>query len=130
MKCKYNTFYIKVLIDNDNRLIEYDSSMISCGLNKEFYLQFREYCKGKTIEEVLHMNYSQALLDLRIKSEEMQYMFYLQISALKSAIAQYLGSENEEFDKDRCQIDAIKHNENGIEINGILLPPKALPEIV
>ena len=62
--------------------------------------------------------------------EEERFVFYLEWDALRATIAQYLGVDDDEIDKDRCQITSIEHDENGQEIALVILPPKELPKIL
>ena len=76
------------------------------------------------------MPYEKVATDLAAKDEETRFILYLEWDALRSGVAQYLGLDDKELDKERCQISAISYDEKGIEVAMTILPPKEMPKIL
>ena len=111
-------------------MLSFEFAKITCGRSIDAETDYQKYCKGRSLEEVLKIRFSEAIEDLKLTDEERQYVLHLEWAALRSAIAQYLGIENQEYDKDRCQITSIEHTEGGTEVALVILPPKELPKIL
>jgi len=54
----------------------------------------------------------------------------MELDALKSAIAQYVGMEREGVDLERCKMSSVEHGDEFIDIALVILPPKELPKIL
>ena len=72
----------------------------------------------------------QAVTDLNLTDDEAKFVLHLEWDALRAAIAQYQGRQEEGIDFERCQITSIAHTDQGIEIAEIVLPPKEMPKIL
>jgi len=130
MPCSDSSSSLALKIDSEDRFVSFDFAKITCGREITAKTGFSKYCQGKPLEDILLYPYSQVVSDLQLKDEESQFILYLEWDALRSAIAQYLGSEDKEIDKERCLITSIEHSENGSEIALVILPPKELPKIL
>ena len=54
-----------------------------------------QFCAGKTLEEVLDLDFRMLVSVLNLNAdEEAQFILYMELDALKSAVAQYLGIEH------------------------------------
>ena len=83
------------------------------------------------MEEVLDLDFRMLVSVLDINAdEEAQFILYMELDALKAAVAQYLGIEREGVDVDRCKISSVEHNEEYTDIALVILPPKELPKIL
>ena len=89
-----------------------------------------EFCIEKTLPAILALSYNEIREELHPKAEEDEFILYMEWDALRSAIAQYLGINHPEIDKDRCQITSVEFDETGIAISEVVLPPKELPKIL
>lgn len=117
-------------MDIEEKFISFDFAKITCGREITADTGYSKYCQGRELSDILDIPFIQTIVDLRLKEEESQYVLYLEWDALRSAIAQYLGLENTTIDKDRCQITAIEHSGQAIEVAMVILPPKELPKIL
>ena len=70
-----------------------------------------------------------SVLDLNA-DEEAQFILYMELDALKSAVAQFLGIEHEGVDAERCKITSVEYGDEFIDIALVILPPKELPKIL
>ncbi len=130
MPCSDSSSSIAIRLDHEERFISFQFAKITCGREISAETEFSKYCKSKTIEEIINIPFSKTMVDLMVTMEEQQYVLYLEWDALRSALAQYVGLEGDEFDQDRCKITSIQYDEGGIEIAEVILPPKELPKII
>ncbi len=130
MPCGDSSSSICIRLDHDERIVSFDFAKITCGRAIDGKTEFQNYCHGKSLQEILEVSFNEVLQDLNLIDEERQFICYLEWAALRSAIAQYLGLEDEAYDKDRCRITSIEYDKEGIEIAEVILPPKELPKIL
>ena len=130
MPCSDSSSSIALKFDHDERFISFQFAKITCGREISAKTGYNTYCCGKPVHDIMGISFSEAVAAVNIHEEEEQYVLYLEWDALRSAIAQYLGADVDGIDKDRCQITAIEHDERGIEIAQVILPPKELPKIL
>ncbi len=130
MPCSDSSSSINIKLDPEERFISFDYAKITCGREINGGTSFSNYCKGKTLPEIHNLPFNQITQDLNIANEESQFILHLEWDALRSAIAQYLGIEDEHIDPDRCRISSIEYTEKGIEVAEVILPPKELPKIL
>ncbi len=117
-------------LDHNEKFVSFEYAKITCGREINGETGLSSYCCGKSLEEILDLTYGTICQGLKIDNEESKFILYLEWDALRAAIAQYLGVEDEGIDSDRCQIISVEHNEVGIEIAEIILPPKEIPKIL
>lgn len=130
MPCSDSSSSIALKLDPQEKFLSFDFAKITCGREITAETGFADYCRGKELTDILQIPYIQALIDLRLKEEEAQFILYLEWDSLRCAIAQYLGLENTEIDKDRCLISSIEHSAEVIEVAMVILPPQELPKIL
>ncbi len=130
MPCSDSSSSIFIKLDAEERFVTFQFAKITCGREITAETAFSKYLKGKTLEEILHLPYMQAISDLNLSDDEAKFVLHLEWDALRAAIAQYLGREIEGVDFSRCMITSIEENENGIEIAEVVLPPKEMPKIL
>ena len=130
MPCSDSSSSISLKLDSNEKFISFDFAKITCGREITANTGFSKFCAGRTLEDILKIPYAEAVLALGLNEEEGQYVLYLEWAALRSAVAQYLGEEAEEYEKDRCQIISIEQSDQGIEIAEVILPPKEMPKIL
>ena len=130
MPCSDSSSSIFIKLDHDERFISFAFAKITCGREITAETAFSKYLKGKTLEEIIALPYMQAIVDLNLTDDEAKFVLHLELDALRAALAQYLGKEEEGIDFERCQITSIEENENGIEIAEVVLPPKHMPKIL
>lgn len=130
MPCSDSSSSIALKLDQDERFLSFEYAKITCGREITAQTDYNSFCRGKTLQEILNVSYREAAENLKTEQEEEQFILYLEWDALRSAIAQYLGIENADIDKDRCRISSIEHTDEGAEIALVILPPKELPKIL
>lgn len=130
MPCSDSTSSIALKTDHDERFISFEFAKITCGREITAKTGYNTYCCGKTLKDIILISFSEAVAAVNIHEEEMQYVLYLEWDALRSAIAQYLGVDIDGIDKERCRITSIEHDEDGIEIAQVILPPSEMPKIL
>lgn len=130
MPCSDSSSSIALKLDAEERFVSFDFAKITCGREITGSTGYSKYCAGKPVTDILTIPYAQAVADLNLTEEEGQFIFYLEWDTLRSAIAQYLGDDTVEYDKERCQITSIEHTEESIEVAMVILPPKSLPKIL
>ena len=130
MPCNDSSSSIYIRLDSDEKFISFEFAKITCGSPIDGKTGLSEYFKGKPLQEILTLPFGKVVHDLNLHDEESQFILYMEWDALRSSIAQYLGTDDESIDKDRCRITSIDHNENSIEIAEVILPPKQLPKIL
>ena len=130
MPCSDSSSSISIKFDHEEKFISFDYAKITCGREIDAGTGLSKYCTGKTLSEILTLSFAQVSKDLAPSDEEANFVLYLEWDALRSAIAQYLGTDDESIDKNRCQITSIDYNDDEIEVAEVILPPKELPKIL
>ena len=127
MPCKDTTAEITIHLDENDCLIDFTFSKITCNKEIGGGTGFLEYCRGKTAEEILHLEMSELLDFFPLESDEDQFLLYMEWEALQAAIAQLLGFL---INNKRYQIASISCDESGTTINQVMSPLKEMPKIV
>ncbi len=130
MPCSDSSSSIALKLDGEEKFVSFDFAKITCGREITAGTSYSKYCAGRTLEEIIAIPYTQAVIDLKLTQEEEQYVLYLEWDALRSAIAQYLGIDDPQIERERCLITSVEQNEKGIEIAEVILPPKSMPKIL
>ena len=131
MPCNDSSSGLNIKLDQDEKLIKFEFAKITCSSEIGGNTGYSDYCRGKTLEEILTHTFPELVTGLNLtEDEERQFVLYLEWDALRSGIVQYLGLDKEGVDKDRCQITSIEYGDEGIEIAEVILPPKELPKIL
>lgn len=129
MPCKDTTSRVTVLLDQEDCLVDFDFSKISCNKEIGGGTGYLEYCKGKSIDEIMRLEFQEPLDFLAPESTEGQLFIYLEWDALRTSIAQYLG-EVADIDQEKYQISSITSDEKGTTIVQVICPPEKIPDII
>lgn len=129
MPCKDTTSRVTVLLDQDDCLVDFDFSKISCNKEIGGGTGYLEYCKGKSIDEIMRLEFQEPLDFLAPESTEGQFFIYLEWDALRTSLAQYLG-EVADIDQEKYQISSITSDEKGTTIVQVICPPEKIPDII
>jgi len=127
MPCKDTTAEITIHLDENDCLIDFTFSKITCNKEIGGGTGFLEYCRGMPAEEILHLEISELLDFFSLESDEDQFLLYMEWEALNAAIAQLLGVP---INNKRYQIASISCDESGTTINQVMSPLKEMPKIV
>jgi NifU-like protein len=130
MPCKDTTALMTVRVDHDDLLINYDYAKISCDKAIGNGQSFHQYCQGKPIQQILEWEFSQILQDLELPEEESenQFLVYLEWSALRSALIQYLGREDD-VDTEHFEVASVEYNDQEVQIIQVIRPNTDMPKI-
>ena len=126
MPCKDTTAEITIHLDEKDRLVDFEFSKITCNKEIGGGTGFLEYCRGKSSEEILDLEFNELLDFFAIESDEDQFLLYLEWEALQAAIAQLLGIS---INNKRYQIASISCDEGGTTINQVMFPLKEMPKV-
>ena len=129
MPCKDTTSQISIVLDQNDKLLDFEYSKMTCNKEIGGNTGFREYCLGKSIETLSKLEFSDLVADLNIQDQEKQFLFFLEWSALGAALDQYQGLLNPK-DKERYQIATITYETDRVEIKQMVLEPPNMPKIV
>ena len=129
MPCKDTTSRVTVLLDQEDCLVDFDFSKISCNKEIGGGTGYLEYCKGKSIDEIMRLEFQEILDFLAPESTEDQFFIYLEWDALRTSLAQYLG-EVADIDQEKYQISSITSDEKGTTIVQVICPPEKIPDII
>ena len=129
MPCKDTTSRVTVLLDQEDCLVDFDFSKISCNKEIGGGTGYLEYCKGKSIDEIMRLEFQEPLDFLDPESTEGQFFIYLEWDALRTSLAQYLG-EVADIDQEKYQISSITSDEKGTKIVQVICPPEKIPDII
>jgi len=116
-------------LDTNECLVNFDFSKITCSKEIGGGTGFSEYCQGTNAEKILEIEFESLSQNLKLKDSEDRFFLYLEWSALRAGIIQYLGKEPD-FDPERYQIALIDYSEEGVTIRQVIKPPQEMPKIV
>lgn len=129
MPCKDSSSRVTVKLDTNERLLEFDFSKITCSKEIGGGSGYMEYCSGKHVEKILADDFNDLVQVLGLEDPEDQFFLYLEWDALRTAIIQYLGSD-EDIDRERYQLSSITHEMDHIEICQVIRPNHNMPKLV
>lgn len=132
MPCNDSSSGLNIRLDLNERLVKFDFAKITCSREITGNTGYSEYCRGRSLQEILEDDYFAVARALKIPPEEEEkcFILHLEWDALRSGIAQYLGIDHPSVDAERCRITSIEHTEEHIDIAQVILPPKEMPKIL
>ena len=132
MPCSDSSSGLNIRLDLNERLVKFDFAKITCSSEiGRGDKSLSSFCAGKSPEEILDLDFRMLVSVLNLNAdEEAQFILYMELDALKSALVQYLGIEYPGVDAKRCQISSLEHGDEFIDIALVILPPKELPKIL
>ncbi len=131
MPCSDSSSGLNIILDAQERIIKFEFAKITCSREISAATGLSAFCRGKPLGEILALDFHSLRAEFGIaQDEEAQFILYLELEALKSGIAQYLGVEHPSLDSDRCRVTAIEYSPEGVEISLVILPPKEMPKIL
>jgi hypothetical protein len=130
MPCKDTTALMTVRVDHNDILIGYGYAKISCDKAIGNGQSFHQQCEGKPIRQILEWEFSNILQDLQLPEEdtENQFLVYLEWSALRSALIQYLGG-NEDVDTEHFEMASVEYNDQEVLITQVIRPNTNMPKV-
>jgi len=128
MPCKDTTSLMTVNLNHEDRLVDFNFNKVTCSKEIGEGIVYRDLCVGKSIQEILDLAFDTVLGKLNLIETEEQFLVYMQWDALRSALFQYLGNE-EQVDPERYQIASVESDEDGVCIKQVIRPPQDMPKI-
>ena len=129
MPCKDTTAQISVVLDEKDCLITFDFSKLTCQKAVGGKTGFVNLCRGKHIDKVIQLEFSDLVVDLGLTCSEEQFLLYLEWDALGAALKQYQGDYSK-VDMDRYQIATIAYESGQVEIRQMVSSPKEMPKLI
>ncbi len=131
MPCSDSSSGLNIRLGLDERLVKFDFAKITCSSEIGGGKKLSQFCEGKSPEEILGLDFRMLVSVLNLNAdEEAQFILYMELDALKSALAHYLGIEYPGVDVERCKISSVEYGDEFIDIALVILPPKELPKIL
>lgn len=130
MPCDDTTSLMTVRVDHNDYLIDYDYIKMSCNKEIGNGQNFQKYCEGKLIQRILKWEFFQIIRDMKLENEdtEIQFLVYLEWSALRSALIQYLGEEDD-VDTEHFEVASVQYDDKKVQINQIIRPFTNQPKL-
>jgi len=129
MPCKDTTSQISIILDHNDKLLNFEYSKMTCNKEIGGNTGFREYCLGKSVDNLSKLEFNDLLLELDLQEPENQFLFFLEWSALGAALDQYQGRLTPK-DDERYQIATIAYESDRVEIKQMVLAPSKMPKII
>lgn len=120
---------VTVKLDLEERLLGFDFSKITCSKEIGGGTGYLKYCGGKPAQEILAFDFNDLTRTLGLEDPDDQFFLYLEWDALRTALCQYLGNE-EDVDRERYQLASIIHEMDFIEISQVIHPEQNMPRLV
>ena len=129
MPCNDSSSQCVIHLDSSDRLVYFDFSKITCKKEIDGGTGYKTYCQGMKAEKILEIDFEFLISHLKLKDSEERFFLYLEWSALRAGIIQYLGKELK-FDAKRYKIALIDYNEEIVKIRQVIIPPQEIPKII
>jgi len=130
MPCSDSSSSLNLRLDSEGCFVSFEFAKITCGREITGSTGYGDYLVGKLLEDILAIPFIEAVRTLKLKEEDAQFILFLEWDALRSVVAQYLGQDAADVDRDRCQITSVEQDEEGVDVALVILPPKELPKIL
>ncbi len=131
MPCSDSSSGLNIRLGLNERLVKFDFAKITCSSEIGGGKKLSQFCAGKSLEEILGLDFRMLVSALNLNADdEAQFILYMELDALKSAVAHYLGIEYPGIDAQRCKISSVEYGDEFIDIALVILPPKELPKIL
>jgi len=128
MACPEKSSTITFRLDSSERFVSFEYHRSLCGQVLASRGTFSDYCRGKNLTEILRLEFEAVAQDIPTQDDEERFYLFLEWDALKCAVGQFLGVDEEGIDCSRCQPLSVKHDEAGLEVTELILPPQNLPD--
>ncbi len=120
---------VTIKLDLEERLLDFDFSKITCSKEIGGGTGYMEFCSGKSAEEIRMLDFNDLTRSLGLDDPDDQFFLYLEWDALRTALCQYLGND-EDVDRERYQLASIIHEVDFIEICQVIHPEQNMPKLV
>jgi hypothetical protein len=129
MPCKDTTSNINILLDDNDHLLNFQFSKMTCQKEIGGGTGFREYCLGKSVSHLSELEFQDIYHHLELHDTESQFLLFIEWSALGAALDQYQG-KLQPNDQGQYQIATIAYESDQVEIKQMVLAPSEMPKII
>ena len=129
MPCKDTTSQINIILDNNDHLLDFEYSKMTCNKEIGGGTGFRDYCQGKQVDALSELEFDDLVSQLNLSDTENQFLLFLEWSALGAALDQYQGKLIPD-EQDRYQIATIAYESDQVEIKQMVLAPSEMPKLI
>jgi len=119
MPCDNITEIVKVKLDHNNHFVDYSLTKQSCDRAIGESSLINKLLKEHTTEEILAATPESILTGNDSSSTKSQYLYIKHLQAIQSVLSIWLGYRDGQTGE-RCVIDAINHDKEGIELTAII----------
>ena len=129
MPCKDTTSKINILLDDNDHLLNFEFSKMTCQKEVGGGTGFRDYCLGKSVGHLSELEFQDIYDQLELHDTESQFLLFIEWSALGAALDQYQG-KLQPNDQGQYQIATIAYESDQVEIKQMVLAPPEMPKII
>ena len=129
MPCKDTTSKINILLDDNDHLLNFEFSKMTCHKEVGGGTGFRDYCLGKSVDHLSELEFQDIYDHLALHDTESQFLLFIEWSALGAALDQYQG-KLQPNDQGQYQIASIAYESDQVEIKQMVLAPPEMPKII
>ncbi len=129
MPCKDTTSKISILLDENDHLLNFEFSKMTCQKEVGGGTGFLNYCLGKSVDILSELEFQDINDDLELHDTESQFLLFLEWSALGAALDQYQGKLPPN-DQEQYQIATIAYESDQVEIKQMVLEHSEMPKII
>ena len=129
MPCKDTTSKINILLDDNDHLLNFEFSKMTCQKEVGGGTGFLDYCLGKSVDHLSELEFQDIYDHLELQDTESQFLLFIEWSALGNALDQYQGKLRPN-DQEHYQIATIAYESDQVEIKQMVLAPSEMPKII
>lgn len=117
MPCKDITELLEVVLDAEDRLVEYTFSKRTCGQGVGTAALLIDQLRGRTVEELLHKSAAEFLAEFPISDPIEEFLSLKHLFAIQGALEVYAGVEAGRA-SDAFAVAGIEYGEDNTRIHG------------
>ena len=129
MPCKDTTSKINILLDDNDCLLNFEFSKMTCQKEVGGGTGFRDYCLGKSVGHLSELEFQDIYDHLALHDTESQFLLFIEWSALGAALDHYQG-KLQPNDHGQYQLGIIAYETDQVEIKQMVLAPPEMPKII
>ena len=115
MPCNDLTEVLRLTLDQNDRVVGYSLSKLSCGGTVAGRSLIRKWVKHRTVSDILQLNPKQILDDIRVEDPLEEYLHLKHLFAIKTALTTFLGKQAGR-PSDTCVINTVSTSPDGTEL--------------
>jgi len=129
MPCKDTTANLRLRLDAEEKVIDYEFSKLSCSKPIGAGEVFKNYCLERAIDEIYDLRLEDLFKQAASDNEEDRFLLYLEWEAVRACIALYQG-RTEWDEHERYKIASILHENECISISLAAEPLSEMPRVL